>query len=176
METGSSKKCSLERLKFEPNVLADAYESNAGAYGDDADKSRKYKESNVINGNTIQKNSNGNLINGYLEKIGANTNGSAGNRPVSRAASDTRKNSSSGHGNGFLYSDASSSDHLSRKDIQIKKDLMKITDVPLYLRFNPFVLTGYRRPNLSFWESVVSLFYYHNETINILTHGKFFKN
>ncbi|CAG0917748.1 unnamed protein product, partial [Notodromas monacha] len=41
--------------------------------------------------------------------------------------------------------------------------------VPVHLRFNPFVLTGYRGA-LDAWSSVASLLYLHNETINILTH------
>ena len=51
--------------------------------------------------------------------------------------------------------------------------LYKFNEVPEYLRFNPFVLNGYREYNLSFWKSICSLFYLHNETVNILSHGKF---
>lgn len=50
--------------------------------------------------------------------------------------------------------------------------LLKISDVPSYLRFNPFVLTGYRSPKLSFFGCCQSMTYFHNETINVLTHGK----
>ena len=49
--------------------------------------------------------------------------------------------------------------------------LYKITEVPEHLRFNPFVTNGYRFYKLSFWQSIYSLFYLHNETLNILTHG-----
>ncbi|XP_046397852.1 progestin and adipoQ receptor family member 4 [Ischnura elegans] len=48
--------------------------------------------------------------------------------------------------------------------------LLRWSDMPPHLQFNPYVLGGYR-PLLSFWGSVASLFYFHNETINILTHG-----
>lgn len=53
--------------------------------------------------------------------------------------------------------------------------LYKITDVPEHLRFNPFVTNGYRFYKLSFWQSIYSLFYLHNETLNILTHGKYLR-
>lgn len=49
--------------------------------------------------------------------------------------------------------------------------LLKYQDIPHHLQFNPYVLTGYR-PQLNLWESVRSLSYYHNETVNILSHGK----
>ncbi|XP_055381472.1 uncharacterized protein LOC129612052 [Condylostylus longicornis] len=49
-------------------------------------------------------------------------------------------------------------------------DLLQWKDMPKHLQFNPYVLTGYR-PLSSFGGCVFSLFYWHNETINILTHG-----
>ncbi|XP_039285477.1 progestin and adipoQ receptor family member 4-like [Nilaparvata lugens] len=42
--------------------------------------------------------------------------------------------------------------------------------VPSHLQFNPYILTGYR-PQLSPWGSLRSLFYLHNETVNVITHG-----
>jgi hypothetical protein len=50
-------------------------------------------------------------------------------------------------------------------------DLLEWKDMPRHLQFNPYVLKGYR-PLQSFTECVHSLFYLHNETINILTHGE----
>ncbi|XP_073990987.1 progestin and adipoQ receptor family member 4 [Rhodnius prolixus] len=50
------------------------------------------------------------------------------------------------------------------------KNLLKWHDMPPHLQFNPYIHTGYR-PLLTFWESLASLFYLHNETINIVTHG-----
>lgn len=48
--------------------------------------------------------------------------------------------------------------------------LLHWRDMPQHLQFNPYVLTGYRP--LQGWAGCVgSLFYFHNETINILTHG-----
>jgi hypothetical protein len=53
-----------------------------------------------------------------------------------------------------------------------KKNLLHFRDMPPHLQFNPYIFTGYR-PLLTFWGSINSLFYLHNETINILTHGKY---
>ncbi|KAJ2947385.1 hypothetical protein O0L34_g17154 [Tuta absoluta] len=48
--------------------------------------------------------------------------------------------------------------------------LLHWRDMPQHLQFNPYVLTGYR-PLQSWTDCIRSLFYFHNETINILTHG-----
>lgn len=45
-------------------------------------------------------------------------------------------------------------------------------DMPKHLQFNPYVLKGYR-PLQDVKGCVNSLFYLHNESINILTHGKY---
>ena len=50
------------------------------------------------------------------------------------------------------------------------RQLLHWRDMPQHLQFNPYVLTGYR-PLQSWAGCVGSLFYFHNETINILTHG-----
>lgn len=52
-----------------------------------------------------------------------------------------------------------------------KSHLLQWKDMPKHLQFNPYIFTGYR-PLLSAWGCLNSLFYLHNETINILTHGK----
>ena len=52
------------------------------------------------------------------------------------------------------------------------KNLLHFRDMPPHLQFNPYIFTGYR-PLLTFWGSINSLFYLHNETINIVTHGKY---
>lgn len=49
-------------------------------------------------------------------------------------------------------------------------DLLHWKDMPQHLQFNPYIFTGYR-PMLSFWGCINSLFYMHNETINIFTHA-----
>lgn len=49
--------------------------------------------------------------------------------------------------------------------------LYKIDEVPIYLRFNPYVKDNYRDYKLTFWQSILSWFYIHNETVNILSHG-----
>ncbi|CAL4128198.1 unnamed protein product, partial [Meganyctiphanes norvegica] len=51
-----------------------------------------------------------------------------------------------------------------------RKALLRRKDIPKHLQFNPYIETGYR-PLLDAWGCVMSLFYFHNETINILTHG-----
>ncbi|XP_054266798.1 progestin and adipoQ receptor family member 4 [Macrosteles quadrilineatus] len=48
--------------------------------------------------------------------------------------------------------------------------LLQWQDMPKHLQFNPYIHTGYR-PILSVWGSIASLFYFHNETVNILSHG-----
>ena len=48
--------------------------------------------------------------------------------------------------------------------------LLKITDMPAYLQFNPWIVNGYRSSKLSTLECIASLLYWHNETINILSH------
>ena len=50
------------------------------------------------------------------------------------------------------------------------KSLVDIYGVPSYLRFNGYVLYFYR-PLMSIWECLCSLCYFHNETVNIYTHG-----
>lgn len=60
------------------------------------------------------------------------------------------------------------------KNSQEYEDQFKLLlweDMPRHLQFNPYVKTGYR-PLLSAWGCIHSLFYLHNETVNILTHGK----
>jgi hypothetical protein len=51
-------------------------------------------------------------------------------------------------------------------------ELLQWKDMPKHLQFNPYVITGYR-PLQTFKGCLNSLFYMHNETINILTHGKY---
>lgn len=55
-------------------------------------------------------------------------------------------------------------------DEKSRSRLLKITDMPAHLQFNPWILRGYRSSKLSTLECVASLLYWHNETINILSH------
>lgn len=57
-------------------------------------------------------------------------------------------------------------------DASTVEPLCKVTDVPSYLQFNPFILTGYRHPCMTSYDCLKSLLYFHNETINIMTHGE----
>ena len=49
--------------------------------------------------------------------------------------------------------------------------LLHRRELPKHLQFNPYIDAGYR-PLLSIWESLLSIFYLHNETVNIVTHGE----
>ena len=60
-------------------------------------------------------------------------------------------------------------------DKQKNCKLLKIHQIPSHLRFNKYVLTHYR-PTTNFIGCLKSLFYLHNETVNILTHGKYHYN
>ncbi|KAL5285134.1 PAQR4 family protein [Megaselia abdita] len=51
-----------------------------------------------------------------------------------------------------------------------EEELLQWKDMPKYLQFNPYVLTGYR-PLTTFKGCCFSLFYWHNETVNIFTHA-----
>ncbi|XP_043289690.1 progestin and adipoQ receptor family member 4 [Venturia canescens] len=51
-----------------------------------------------------------------------------------------------------------------------KITLRNWSDMPRHLQFNPHIKTGYR-PLTTFVGCILSLFYLHNETVNILTHG-----
>jgi len=46
----------------------------------------------------------------------------------------------------------------------------KFNDIPEHLKFNPFILEGYRS-NLNFKQSLLSFFYLHNESTNIYSHA-----
>lgn len=66
--------------------------------------------------------------------------------------------------------------HKLTDDTSNIESLCKVTDVPSYLQFNPFILTGYRQPCMTSYDCLKSLLYFHNETINIMTHGKLNRN
>lgn len=51
-----------------------------------------------------------------------------------------------------------------------RRRLLKLTEVPPHLQFNPHIHEGYR-PLSSIRSCLGSLFSFHNETVNILTHG-----
>ncbi|XP_033300236.1 progestin and adipoQ receptor family member 4 isoform X2 [Bombus bifarius] len=48
--------------------------------------------------------------------------------------------------------------------------LRRWSDMPQHLQFNPHIRTGYR-PLMTVGQCLRSLFYIHNETVNIITHG-----
>lgn len=67
----------------------------------------------------------------------------------------------------ILENDDSKNDQF-RKSSSV--DLLHWKDMPKHLQYNPYVITGYR-PLTNVRGCVSSLFYYHNESINIITHG-----
>ena len=67
--------------------------------------------------------------------------------------------------------DATTGDHCSLKRLfHNQNKLLHRKQLPKHLQFNPYIETGYR-PLLSAWGCFMSLFYFHNETVNIITHG-----
>ena len=70
-------------------------------------------------------------------------------------------------------------EHNERKSIQENSKistsspikLHSVGDIPAYLQYNKFILTGYRC-NLNTHDCIHSLLYWHNETLNIYTHGE----
>ncbi|KAI8144151.1 hemolysin-III related-domain-containing protein [Fennellomyces sp. T-0311] len=52
----------------------------------------------------------------------------------------------------------------------IKKTLLNWSEIPEWMRFNPYILTGYRSPSASYNTCVQSITEIHNETMNIWTH------
>ena len=66
--------------------------------------------------------------------------------------------------------DANDKDHRARRKPRLQ--LLQWKDMPRHLQFNPYIYSGYR-PLMSVWGCLNSMFYLHNETINIFTHGKF---
>lgn len=52
----------------------------------------------------------------------------------------------------------------------VKAQLLKITDLPPWCDPNPYILTGYRPPSNSWYDSLASWKYPHNETGNIYSH------
>ncbi|XP_048512721.1 progestin and adipoQ receptor family member 4 [Athalia rosae] len=67
-------------------------------------------------------------------------------------------------------SSSSSSSSSDQKEEYKEAILLRWSDMPRHLQFNPYIYTGYR-PVMTIWGCIASLFYVHNETINIMTHG-----
>ena len=79
---------------------------------------------------------------------------------------ETVGNRHENHANGF------SCKQTDENKASAEKRLYKLEEIPEYLRFNPFVKNGYRR-QMNVKECCRSLLFFHNETVNIYTHGKF---
>ncbi|XP_063844357.1 LOW QUALITY PROTEIN: progestin and adipoQ receptor family member 4-like [Scylla paramamosain] len=87
-----------------------------------------------------------------------------------RTVADSRDQNCSQFHNGALVSEENSSSKQCSLHLWSRKALLRRKDLPKHLQFNPYIETGYR-PLLSAWGCLMSLFYFHNETINIITHG-----
>ncbi|KAI8144152.1 hemolysin-III related-domain-containing protein [Fennellomyces sp. T-0311] len=60
--------------------------------------------------------------------------------------------------------------HHTEKATPSKKALMNWSEIPEWMRFNRYVLTGYRPPSGSFPSCIRSIAEIHNESMNIWTH------
>ncbi|TDG52421.1 hypothetical protein AWZ03_001251 [Drosophila navojoa] len=99
------------------------------------------------------------------------TTASGGISSATTTATTTTLATGSSNGNGNSNSNSSSSSSSKTTMASANMDqLLHWQDMPKYLQFNPYVLKGYR-PLQTFKGCLLSLFYWHNETINILTHG-----
>ena len=67
-----------------------------------------------------------------------------------------------------LFTKRTMSNH--EKQQKRRRYLLDITEVPSWLQYNRWVHTGYRRLNQTPLEALGSLFYFHNETINVWSH------
>ena len=65
-----------------------------------------------------------------------------------------------------------SDNHIIEKKRTKDPPLIRLESCPRWLQFNRYILGGYRC-NLSTSQCVDSLFYIHNETFNIYSHGKY---
>ena len=102
-----------------------------------------------------------------------------GNKPNNRCGklNNTNTNMSIGQNKRKLKDGAISAKQIgkplerSEEIVPEPKKLLTFHQIPTHLRFNRFVLSHYRAPTN--WKGCIrSLAYMHNETINILTHGK----
>lgn len=65
-----------------------------------------------------------------------------------------------------------STNHFIERKTNKDPRLFRLESCPPWLQFNKFILGGYRC-HLSTSQCVESLFYIHNETFNIYSHGKY---
>lgn len=100
---------------------------------------------------------------------------SSGGSSSSSTTATPPSSSSSSTSNGSTISESKCYSSIFKK--QLNKyftppvQLQDWEEMPKHLQFNPYVLKGYR-PLQDIKGCVNSLFYLHNESINILTHGE----
>ncbi|KAK9687414.1 hypothetical protein K7432_014799 [Basidiobolus ranarum] len=56
------------------------------------------------------------------------------------------------------------------KDSVYSTALLKFSELPKWMEDNNYILSGYRAPTNSYWISIKSLLYIHNETGNVYSH------
>ena len=93
------------------------------------------------------------------------------NQKMKSRKNDLGKEIRNGTGEGLISK--TSSAKLNCYECGTSNGLHHFKCLPSHLRFNRFVRTGYRL-NLTTWQCLKSLFYFHNETFNVYSHGKTF--
>lgn len=75
--------------------------------------------------------------------------------------------------NGFLLQkeETTEFEKIHNKSAEKNRKLLKLEEMPVHLQFNKYVHDGYREIQ-NVYGCIKSLFYFHNETVNIITHGK----
>lgn len=150
------------------------------------DKSNNSSCVSTVNGDKIIKKSittttttsttttNGfNGYNGFVKKVDSNFNqANTLNENTCQSKYHQGDDDDNDHDHDDFLSSNSNRDDDTDDTVKLTKSLCKVTDVPSYLQFNPFILTGYRKPCMTSYDCLKSLLYFHNETINIMTHGK----
>ena len=67
--------------------------------------------------------------------------------------------------------------HLTHQTVEAFQRLVSFEDLPQWMQMDPYIRRGYRKQSSSFRKCYESLFYIHNETVNIWSHllvGLFF--
>ncbi|CAG8816858.1 36649_t:CDS:2, partial [Gigaspora margarita] len=70
----------------------------------------------------------------------------------------------------FLISSTFKNDKCESNSLKKNSLLCNFGDLPLWLQDNSAILKGYRRPTFSYLKCAESLFYVHNESVNIWSH------
>ena len=91
-----------------------------------------------------------------------------------RRNNDRENNVQQGLINGFVHNTSKNqpeAEGIKRCECGSSNGLHHFNCLPNHLQFNQYVHTGYRM-NMSTWQCFKSLFYFHNESFNVYSHGK----